>query len=89
MISVRYIGAFGSFIGLVFAFGQVLYINFLAGRDSPAQASPHVAQVAFIGPDSNCPVSTTGIITIQSWSERTEIRAGWRVRLFESPTAGS
>lgn len=50
VISLIYIGAFGSFIGFVFAFGRVLYINFLAGGQSPAQASLHVAQVAFLGP---------------------------------------
>ena len=50
VITVLYIGAFGSFIGLVFAFGRVLYINFLGGGHSSAVASLHVAQVAFLGP---------------------------------------
>jgi NNP family nitrate/nitrite transporter-like MFS transporter len=50
VITVLYIGAFGSFIGLVFAFGRVLYINFLAGGQSAADAALHVAQVAFLGP---------------------------------------
>lgn len=50
VIAVIYIGAFGSFIGLAFAFGRVLSINFLAAGQSAAQASLHVAQVAFIGP---------------------------------------
>lgn len=50
VISVIYIGAFGSFIGLVFAFGRVLYINFQAGGQTAAAAALHVAQVAFVGP---------------------------------------
>lgn len=50
VISLIYVGAFGSFIGFVFAFGRVLYVNFLAGGQSPAEASLHVAQVAFLGP---------------------------------------
>ncbi|MGV0645996.1 nitrate/nitrite transporter [Mycolicibacterium sp. XJ2546] len=50
VMSFLYIGTFGSFIGFSFAFGQVLQINFLAGGDSPAQASLHAAQIAFLGP---------------------------------------
>jgi MFS transporter, NNP family, nitrate/nitrite transporter len=50
VISLLYIGTFGSFIGFAFAFGQVLQINFAAGGQSPAQASLHAAQIAFIGP---------------------------------------
>lgn len=50
VISLLYIGTFGSFIGFSFAFGQVLQINFIAGGQSPAQASLHAAQIAFIGP---------------------------------------
>ncbi|OBH01310.1 MFS transporter [Mycobacterium sp. E136] len=50
VMSFLYIGTFGSFIGFSFAFGQVLQINFLAGGDTPAQASLHAAQIAFIGP---------------------------------------
>jgi NNP family nitrate/nitrite transporter-like MFS transporter len=58
LISLLYIGTFGSFIGFGFAFGQVLQMNFLAGlsRGEPvtaamaAQASLHAAQIAFIGP---------------------------------------
>ena len=50
MISLLYIGTFGSFIGFAFAFGQVLQINFAAGGQSAAQASLHAAQIAFIGP---------------------------------------
>jgi len=50
VISLLYIGTFGSFIGFAFAFGQVLQINFAAGGQGAAQASLHAAQIAFIGP---------------------------------------
>ena len=50
VISLLYIGTFGSFIGFAFAFGQVLQLNFAAGGQSAAQASLHAAQIAFIGP---------------------------------------
>lgn len=58
LISLLYIGTFGSFIGFGFAFGQVLQMNFAAGlsRGGPvtpaiaAQASLHAAQIAFLGP---------------------------------------
>jgi MFS transporter, NNP family, nitrate/nitrite transporter len=50
VMSFLYIGTFGSFIGFSFAFGQVLQINYLAGGDTPAEASLHAAQIAFIGP---------------------------------------
>lgn len=50
MISLLYIGTFGSFIGFSFAFSQVLALNFLERGDTPAQASLHAAQIAFIGP---------------------------------------
>jgi NNP family nitrate/nitrite transporter-like MFS transporter len=60
IISLLYIGTFGSFIGFGFAFGQVLNITFLAhitggasAAATPAQtaeASLHAAQIAFIGP---------------------------------------
>ncbi|GFG73989.1 nitrate/nitrite transporter [Mycobacterium botniense] len=49
-ISLLYIGTFGSFIGFSFAFGRVLYINFLTTGQSAAQAALHVAQIAFLGP---------------------------------------
>src|SRR5437660_2288409 len=39
VISLLYIGTFGSFIGFAFAFGQVLQINFAAGGQTAAQAS--------------------------------------------------
>ncbi|BCQ10992.1 MFS transporter [Mycobacterium heckeshornense] len=50
VISLLYIGTFGSFIGFSFAFGRVLYINFIDSGQTPAQASLHVAQIAFLGP---------------------------------------
>ncbi|BBZ11018.1 MFS transporter [Mycobacterium branderi] len=50
VISLLYIGTFGSFIGFSFAFGRVLYINFLTTGQTAAQASLHVAQIAFLGP---------------------------------------
>ncbi|MCV7179892.1 nitrate/nitrite transporter [Mycolicibacterium sphagni] len=58
LISLLYIGTFGSFIGFGFAFGQVLQINALAGLSHggpvtaamTAQASLHAAQIAFLGP---------------------------------------
>jgi NNP family nitrate/nitrite transporter-like MFS transporter len=50
VISLLYIGTFGSFIGFSFAFGQVLQINFITGGQNAAQASLHAAQIAFVGP---------------------------------------
>ncbi|BCI51017.1 MFS transporter [Mycolicibacterium litorale] len=50
VISLLYIGTFGSFIGFAFAFGQVLQINFAARGQSAAEASLHAAQIAFVGP---------------------------------------
>ncbi len=50
VISLLYIGTFGSFIGFAFAFGQILQINFAARGQSPAEASLHAAQIAFVGP---------------------------------------
>ncbi|MGH3969572.1 MAG: nitrate/nitrite transporter [Mycobacterium sp.] len=50
VISLLYVGTFGSFIGFSFAFGRVLYINFLTTGQTAAQASLHVAQIAFLGP---------------------------------------
>jgi MFS transporter, NNP family, nitrate/nitrite transporter len=50
LVSLLYIGTFGSFIGFSFAFGQVLQISFAAGGQSAAQASLHAAEIAFIGP---------------------------------------
>lgn len=50
VISLLYICTFGSFIGFSFAFGRVLYINFMSTGQTAAQASLHVAQIAFLGP---------------------------------------
>ncbi|ORV54085.1 MFS transporter [Mycolicibacter engbaekii] len=50
IVALLYIGTFGSFIGFSFAFGQVLQINFAGSGQSPAQASLHAAQIAFLGP---------------------------------------
>jgi len=58
LISLLYIGTFGSFIGFGFAFAQVLNIVFtaqLTGGATPtaaqtAAASLHAAQIAFVGP---------------------------------------
>ncbi|WP_375482585.1 nitrate/nitrite transporter [uncultured Mycobacterium sp.] len=50
VISLLYIGTFGSFIGFSFAFGRVLYIDFMDSGQTAAQASLHVAQIAFVGP---------------------------------------
>ncbi|MEM6105260.1 nitrate/nitrite transporter [Mycobacterium sp. 050272] len=50
VISLLYICTFGSWIGFSFAFGQVLQVNFGANGESPAHASLHAAQIAFVGP---------------------------------------
>ena len=58
IISLLYIGTFGSFIGFGFAFGQVLNQTFLANATSgaaptaaqTAAASLSAAQIAFVGP---------------------------------------
>jgi NNP family nitrate/nitrite transporter-like MFS transporter len=50
VISLLYIGTFGSFIGFSFAFGRVLYTSFLTTGQTAAAASLHVAQIAFLGP---------------------------------------
>ncbi|HEX7322928.1 MAG TPA: nitrate/nitrite transporter [Mycobacterium sp.] len=50
VISALYCAAFGSFIGFVFAFAQVLHVTFEDSGQSPAQASLHTAQIAFVGP---------------------------------------
>ncbi len=50
LVSLLYIGTFGSFIGFSFAFGQVLQISFAAAGQGSAQAALHAAQIAFVGP---------------------------------------
>lgn len=49
-ITLLYTCAFGSWIGFVFAFGQVLQVNFESTGQSPARVALHVAQIAFLGP---------------------------------------
>lgn len=49
-ITLLYGAAFGSWIGLVFAFGQVMHVHFLAAGQTGAQAALHTAQIAFVGP---------------------------------------
>jgi NNP family nitrate/nitrite transporter-like MFS transporter len=46
IVSVLYIGSFGSFIGFGFAFGQVLQVQFAADFTTPVQA----AYLTFLGP---------------------------------------
>ncbi|RZS80028.1 NNP family nitrate/nitrite transporter-like MFS transporter [Motilibacter rhizosphaerae] len=46
VISLLYIGTFGSFIGFGFAFGQVLQVQFKADFDTPIKA----AYLTFLGP---------------------------------------
>ena len=50
LVSLLYIGTFGSFIGFSFAFGQMLQMSFSSGGQTAAQASLHAAQIAFVGP---------------------------------------
>ncbi|ORW04748.1 MFS transporter [Mycobacterium lacus] len=50
LLSLLYLGTFGSFIGFSFAFGQVLQTNFLVAGQSIGQASLHAAELAFLGP---------------------------------------
>ncbi|AXN45639.1 Nitrate/nitrite transporter NarK [Mycobacterium marinum] len=50
LLSLLYLGTFGSFIGFSFAFGQVLQTNFMAIGEHAAQATLHAAELAFLGP---------------------------------------
>ncbi|KAA1251701.1 NarK/NasA family nitrate transporter [Mycobacterium simiae] len=50
MLSLLYLGTFGSFIGFSFAFGQVLQTDFVATGQSTARAAVHAAELAFVGP---------------------------------------
>lgn len=49
-IMLLYICTFGSWVGLTFAFGQVMSITFQQNGQDQAQASLHALQFAFIGP---------------------------------------
>ncbi|MHA7649355.1 nitrate/nitrite transporter [Mycobacterium sp. ML4] len=50
LLSLLYLGTFGSFIGFSFAFGQVLQANFVCSGQTVGQASLHAAELAFLGP---------------------------------------
>ncbi len=50
IVSLLYIGTFGSFIGFSFAFGQVMAASYRAAGQSAADAALHAAQIAFLGP---------------------------------------
>jgi NNP family nitrate/nitrite transporter-like MFS transporter len=50
VLSLLYIGTFGSFIGFSFAFGQMLTMTFTGNGQEPAQAALHAAQITFLGP---------------------------------------
>jgi NNP family nitrate/nitrite transporter-like MFS transporter len=50
LLSLLYVGTFGSFIGFAFALSQVLHMKFTEAGQSSAQASLHAAQIAFVGP---------------------------------------
>ena len=50
LISLLYIGTFGSFIGFSFAFSQVLSISFVSSGSTATAAALSAAQIAWIGP---------------------------------------
>jgi NNP family nitrate/nitrite transporter-like MFS transporter len=50
LLSLLYLGTFGSFIGFSFAFAQVLQTSFVTGGQTTSQAALHAAELAFIGP---------------------------------------
>lgn len=50
LISILYIGTFGSFIGYSFAFGQVLNMKFAGAGETAAHAALHAAELTFLGP---------------------------------------
>jgi MFS transporter, NNP family, nitrate/nitrite transporter len=50
LLSLLYLGSFGSFIGFSFAFAQILQTSFEAGGQGASQAALHAAELAFIGP---------------------------------------
>lgn len=50
LLSLLYVGTFGSFIGFSFALSQVLHMKFTDAGQSSAQASLHAAEIAFVGP---------------------------------------
>lgn len=50
LLSLLYLGSFGTFIGFSFAFAQVLQTSFVAGGQSNFHAALHAAELAFVGP---------------------------------------
>src|SRR5271167_3538391 len=50
LLSLLYLGSYGSFIGFAFAFAEILQTGFMAGGQSSSQAALHAAELAFIGP---------------------------------------
>ncbi len=50
LLSLLYVGSFGSFIGFSFALSQVLHMKFSDAGQSAAQASLHAAEIVFLGP---------------------------------------
>jgi len=50
LLALLYLGTYGSFIGLAFAFGQILQTGFIAGGQTSSAAALHAAELAFIGP---------------------------------------
>lgn len=50
LLSLLYLGSFGSFIGFSFAFAQVLQTSFVTGGQTTSKAALHAAELAFIGP---------------------------------------
>lgn len=50
LLSLLYLGSYGSFIGFAFAFAEILQTGFMAGGQSASQAALHAAELAFIGP---------------------------------------
>lgn len=63
VMSVLYIGTFGSFIGFGFAFGQVLQVQFHADFDTPVKA----AGLTFLGPLLGSLVRPVGGMMADRW----------------------
>ncbi|WP_424888400.1 nitrate/nitrite transporter [Streptomyces sp. XH2] len=63
VMSVLYIGTFGSFIGFGFAFGQVLQVQFHADFDTPVKA----ATLTFLGPLLGSLVRPVGGMMADRW----------------------
>jgi NNP family nitrate/nitrite transporter-like MFS transporter len=63
VMSLLYIGTFGSFIGFGFAFGQVLQVQFKADFDTPVKA----AYLTFLGPLLGSLVRPVGGMLADHW----------------------